>query len=228
MVSCCRFCSLKAGRAGIVRLLRIVASLEHQSSDHAFVRWQWQYMRSHMQRTKSGQFVLSQENDKIDTRHEKGQLKALTSARSSPMSEQPPSENSRGLIRSCCHVAGKQTVHELLGTRVAVLAGDFLFAQSSWYLANLDNLEVIKLISQVSIHTLESVFLTFPANVPFSGASESGTGCSPGARKSGSGSFGCREATDAAEDGDRYCGDEHGLVAVYKEVLASASRYMRC
>jgi hypothetical protein len=46
--------------------------------------------------------------------------------------------------------AGKQTVHELLGTRVAVLAGDFLFAQSSWYLANLDNLEVIKLISQVS------------------------------------------------------------------------------
>lgn len=32
---------------------------------------------------------------------------------------------------------------------MAVLAGDFLFAQSSWFLANLDNLEVIKLISQV-------------------------------------------------------------------------------
>jgi hypothetical protein len=46
-------------------------------------------------------------------------------------------------------VVGKQTVHRMLGTRVAVLAGDFMFAQSSWYLANLDNLEVIKLISQV-------------------------------------------------------------------------------
>lgn len=30
----------------------------------------------------------------------------------------------------------------MYGTRVAVLAGDFLFAQSSWFLANLDNLEV--------------------------------------------------------------------------------------
>jgi all-trans-nonaprenyl-diphosphate synthase len=46
-------------------------------------------------------------------------------------------------------LAGKQTVHQTFGTRVAVLAGDFMFAQSSWYLANLDNLEVIKLISQV-------------------------------------------------------------------------------
>lgn len=45
--------------------------------------------------------------------------------------------------------AGKETVHQLYGTRVAVLAGDFMFAQSSWYLANLENLEVIKLISQV-------------------------------------------------------------------------------
>lgn len=32
---------------------------------------------------------------------------------------------------------------------MAVLVGDFLFAQSSWGLAQLDNLEVIKLISQV-------------------------------------------------------------------------------
>lgn len=40
-------------------------------------------------------------------------------------------------------------MHNMFGTRVAVLAGDFMFAQSSWYLANLDNLEVIKLISQV-------------------------------------------------------------------------------
>ena len=30
----------------------------------------------------------------------------------------------------------------MYGTRVAVLAGDFLFAQSSWFLANLDNMEV--------------------------------------------------------------------------------------
>eukprot|EP01018_Ginkgo_biloba_P011004 Gb_34726 [translate_table: standard] len=44
---------------------------------------------------------------------------------------------------------GKKTIHQLYGTRVAVLAGDFMFAQSSWYLANLENLEVIKLISQV-------------------------------------------------------------------------------
>ncbi|MCO5595152.1 hypothetical protein L7F22_049190 [Adiantum nelumboides] len=44
---------------------------------------------------------------------------------------------------------GKETIHQLFGTRVAVLAGDFLFAQSSWYLASLENIEVIKLISQV-------------------------------------------------------------------------------
>ena len=49
-----------------------------------------------------------------------------------------------------CVLLGKETVHELFGTRVAVLAGDFMFAQASWYLANLENLEVIKLISQVS------------------------------------------------------------------------------
>ncbi|KAF8364571.1 hypothetical protein HHK36_033457 [Tetracentron sinense] len=44
---------------------------------------------------------------------------------------------------------GRETIHQLYGTRVAVLAGCFMFAQSSWYLANLENLEVIKLISQV-------------------------------------------------------------------------------
>ena len=33
-------------------------------------------------------------------------------------------------------------MNSLYGTRVAVLAGDFLFAQSSWFLANLDNMEV--------------------------------------------------------------------------------------
>lgn len=30
----------------------------------------------------------------------------------------------------------------MYGTRVAVLAGDYLFAQSSWFLANLENIEV--------------------------------------------------------------------------------------
>jgi all-trans-nonaprenyl-diphosphate synthase len=32
---------------------------------------------------------------------------------------------------------------------VAVLAGDFLFAQASWHLANLDDLDVVKLLSRV-------------------------------------------------------------------------------
>ena len=41
------------------------------------------------------------------------------------------------------------TVNSLFGNRIAILAGDFLFAQSSWYLANLDNLEVVKLLSEV-------------------------------------------------------------------------------
>jgi len=44
---------------------------------------------------------------------------------------------------------GVPTVHAGFGNRVAVLAGDFLFAQSSWYLANLDSLEVVKLLSEV-------------------------------------------------------------------------------
>lgn len=33
-------------------------------------------------------------------------------------------------------------MNSLFGSRVAVLAGDFLFAQSSWFLAQLENLEV--------------------------------------------------------------------------------------
>ena len=44
---------------------------------------------------------------------------------------------------------GVPTVHSNFGNRIAVLAGDFLFAQSSWYLANLDNLAVVKLLSEV-------------------------------------------------------------------------------
>ncbi|HEY9659279.1 MAG TPA: solanesyl diphosphate synthase [Allocoleopsis sp.] len=50
---------------------------------------------------------------------------------------------------------GVPTVHSSFGNRVAVLAGDFLFAQSSWYLANLDNLVVVKLLSQVIMDLAE-------------------------------------------------------------------------
>lgn len=50
---------------------------------------------------------------------------------------------------------GVPTVHSSFGNRVAVLAGDFLFAQSSWYLANLDNLDVVKLLSQVIMDLAE-------------------------------------------------------------------------
>lgn len=53
------------------------------------------------------------------------------------------------VLDECDTRRGKQTVNSIYGSRVAVLVGDFLFAQSSWFLANLDNLEVIKLISQV-------------------------------------------------------------------------------
>lgn len=44
---------------------------------------------------------------------------------------------------------GLPTVHSLFGNRIAIQAGDFLFAQASWYLADLDNLTVVKLLSQV-------------------------------------------------------------------------------
>lgn len=44
---------------------------------------------------------------------------------------------------------GIPTVHSLFGNRIAIQAGDFLFAQASWYLANLESLEVVKLLSEV-------------------------------------------------------------------------------
>ncbi len=44
---------------------------------------------------------------------------------------------------------GVATVHSRFNHRVAVLAGDFLFAQASWHLANLENLDVVKLLSRV-------------------------------------------------------------------------------
>ncbi len=44
---------------------------------------------------------------------------------------------------------GVATVHSKFDPRIAVLAGDFLFAQASWHLANLENLQVVKLLSRV-------------------------------------------------------------------------------
>ena len=54
---------------------------------------------------------------------------------------------------------GKSTVNDMYGSRIAVLTGDYLFAQSSWGLANLDNLEVIKLISQVGQQRWKHLFV---------------------------------------------------------------------
>nr|YP_009295768.1 prenyl transferase [Schimmelmannia schousboei]AOM64703.1 prenyl transferase [Schimmelmannia schousboei] len=53
------------------------------------------------------------------------------------------------VVDECQTRRGIETVHSIFSTKVAVLAGDFLFAQSSWYLANLNNLEVVKTISKV-------------------------------------------------------------------------------
>ncbi|MEL6129127.1 MAG: solanesyl diphosphate synthase [Cyanobacteria bacterium J06628_4] len=50
---------------------------------------------------------------------------------------------------------GVPTVHSSFNNRVAVLAGDFLFAQSSWHLANLDSLTVVKLLSRVIMDLAE-------------------------------------------------------------------------
>lgn len=44
---------------------------------------------------------------------------------------------------------GMATVHNVFNNKIAVLAGDFLFAQSSWYLANLNNLNVVKTICKI-------------------------------------------------------------------------------
>ena len=50
---------------------------------------------------------------------------------------------------------GVETVHSRFDPRIAVLAGDFLFAQASWHLANLDNLDVVKLLSRVIMDLAE-------------------------------------------------------------------------
>ena len=53
------------------------------------------------------------------------------------------------VIDDCETRRGIDTVHNKFNTKIAILAGDFLFAQSSWYLANLNNIEVVKTISKV-------------------------------------------------------------------------------
>nr|YP_009396620.1 prenyl transferase [Vertebrata australis]ARW65806.1 prenyl transferase [Vertebrata australis] len=53
------------------------------------------------------------------------------------------------IIDNCDTRRGINTVHNVFNNKIAVLAGDFLFAQSSWYLANLNNLNVVKTISKI-------------------------------------------------------------------------------
>ena len=53
------------------------------------------------------------------------------------------------VIDDCNQRRGSGTVNSKFSNKIAVLAGDFLFAQSSWYLANLNNLEVVKIISKI-------------------------------------------------------------------------------
>nr|YP_010619098.1 Prenyl transferase [Pterosiphonia complanata]WAX03111.1 Prenyl transferase [Pterosiphonia complanata] len=53
------------------------------------------------------------------------------------------------IVDNCDKRRGIETVHATFNNKIAVLAGDFLFAQSSWYLANLNNLNVVKTISKI-------------------------------------------------------------------------------
>nr|YP_009394975.1 prenyl transferase [Polysiphonia stricta]ARW63537.1 prenyl transferase [Polysiphonia stricta] len=53
------------------------------------------------------------------------------------------------IIDNCDTRRGVNSVHAIFNNKIAVLAGDFLFAQSSWYLANLNNLNVVKTISKI-------------------------------------------------------------------------------
>ena len=53
------------------------------------------------------------------------------------------------VVDDCETRRGVNAVHNTFNTKIAVLAGDFMFAQSSWYLANLNNVEVVKTISKV-------------------------------------------------------------------------------
>lgn len=53
------------------------------------------------------------------------------------------------VIDDCNQRRGSGTVNSKFSNKIAILAGDFLFAQSSWYLANLNNLNVVKIISKI-------------------------------------------------------------------------------
>lgn len=53
------------------------------------------------------------------------------------------------VLDDCSTRRGMKTVHSTFNVKIAILAGDFLFAQSSWYLANLGQLNVVKIISKV-------------------------------------------------------------------------------
>nr|WGH12749.1 Prenyl transferase [Echinothamnion sp.] len=59
------------------------------------------------------------------------------------------------VVDNCDTRRGINTVHTTFSNKIAVLAGDFLFAQSSWYLANLNNLNVVKTISKIIIDFAE-------------------------------------------------------------------------
>lgn len=59
------------------------------------------------------------------------------------------------IVDNCDTRRGVNTVHNAFNNKIAVLAGDFLFAQSSWYLANLNNLDVVKTISKIIIDFAE-------------------------------------------------------------------------
>jgi all-trans-nonaprenyl-diphosphate synthase len=54
---------------------------------------------------------------------------------------------------------GAETVNSLFDNKVAVLAGDFLFAKSSIYLARLGSLEVVELLATVIDHLAEGEML---------------------------------------------------------------------
>jgi len=53
------------------------------------------------------------------------------------------------VIDDCSQRRGSGTVNSKFSNKIAILAGDFLFAQSSWYLANLNSLNVVKIISKI-------------------------------------------------------------------------------
>ncbi|CAL6409863.1 unnamed protein product [Bathycoccus prasinos] len=64
------------------------------------------------------------------------------------------------VLDECDVRRGSTTINCLYGTRVAVLAGDFLFAQSSWGLAQLENLELSRISPTGEISQATALFNT--------------------------------------------------------------------